>query len=327
MLIGFFKHNRAVSIVVLPITLILFWLYGFINPVAPVTEHSSTLYNLLIAGIKNPTLITFISFILIFSEALLVNYIVEKNEIINTNTYLPALVYITIMSLQPTMLTLSPIIISNLFMLLALHKLMHTYRKETAYSETFDTGLFISIGCLFYTPSIIFILLIWIGLVIIRPFVWREWVLSLIGLSLPWIYMTFAYFWINKLDMLTYDVFYQTIATTSKSISTIALSSSNIFQILILLLAIFFSINKFNIDFKKGTVRSRNNLLLLLYFLFLSVASIFMAPQYSICYLSFLAIPFSIFFSSYFLFARKAWLAEVLFLVLIISVFINQFIK
>ena len=116
MLIGFIKHNRALSIIILPIALIVLWLYGFLNPVVPLTEHSSPLYRLLISGIERyPFLITFISFLLIFCEALLINFIIEKNEIINTTTYLPALAYIVLMSLQPEMFSLHPIIISYFF--------------------------------------------------------------------------------------------------------------------------------------------------------------------------------------------------------------------
>ena len=139
--------------------------------------------------------------------------------------------------------------------------------------------------------------------------------------------MTFTYFWIGKLDVFKYDILYLTIASTSKSLSTINFSISEVFQVLILLAALFFSAGRFLQDFNKGAVRLRSNLLLLLYFFILSFISITLAPQYSIAYLSFLSIPFSIFFSSYLLFAKKEWLAEVLFLLLIISVFINQFIK
>lgn len=326
MLIGFIKHNRALSIVILPIALIILWIYGFLNPVVPLTEHSAPLYRLLISGIgQYPFLITLTSFILIFCEALLLNYIVEKNEIIESNTYLPALAYVILMSLQPEMFSLHPIIIANLFILLALHKLMQTYRKETAYSEAFDTGFFISLACLFYIPSFVFILLLWIGLIIIRPFVWREWAISLLGLSVPWIYLIFAYFWKEKMDMLQYEALYQTLIVPGKSFSTVSLSYPNYLQIAVLLVAAFFTAGRFSGDFSKGTVRSRSNLLLLLYFFILSIVSLFLAPEYSIAYLSFLSIPFSILFSSYLLLAKKEWLAELIFILLIVSVFVNQF--
>ncbi|MFI5163811.1 MAG: DUF6427 family protein [Bacteroidia bacterium] len=326
MLIAFIKHNRAVSIVLLPVAMISLWVYGFFHPVVPLTEHAAPLYKLLIAGIAHyPFLLTLISFILIFCEAMLINYIVEKNEIINTKSYLPALVYIVLMSLQPEMFSLHPIVIANLFMLFALHKLMQTYRKETAYSEAFDTGLFISLAALFYIPSVVFILLLWIGLIIIRPFIWREWVISFIGLILPWLYLVFYYFWNNKLDALEYDALYYTLIVPRKSFNALTFSYSEYFQIAILFVAAFFSTGRFFQDLGKSTVQSRNNLLLIIYFFILAGVSIIIAPEYSIPYLSFLSIPFSVLFSSYLLFAKKEWLAEILFLLLIISVFVNQF--
>jgi len=327
MLIGFIKHNRAFSIVILPVALILLWLHAFLNPVTPLTENACPVYGLLISGIKEyPFIVTLISCMLILCEALLLNFIIEKNEIINTTTYLPALIYILLMGLQPEMFSLHPIIISNLFILLALHKLMQTYRKETAYSGAFDTGFFISLACLFYAPSIVFVLMFWIGLIIIRPFIWREWVLSLLGFLLPFVYLLFVYFWTDKLQTLEQDMLYKTIISTNKSLHTITFSLAGSLQALILLSALFLSSGRFLNDFGKGTVRLRNYLLLLVYCFILALISIILAPEYSIVYLSFLAIPFSVFFTSYLLFAKKGWVAEILFLLLVISIFINQFI-
>jgi len=325
-LIGFIKHNRSLFIIVLPVAMIALWLYGFFHPVVPLTEHSAPLYKLIISGIGNyPFLLTLISFILIFCEALLINHIIRKNEIINTISFLPALVYIVLMSLQPEMFSLHPIVIANLFMLFALHKLMQTYRKETAYSEAFSTGFFISLSVLFYIPSVVFVLLLWIGLIIIRPFIWREWVISFIGFTLPLIYLVFYYFWNDKLDALQYDVLYYTIIAPQKSFNALRFSYSEYFQMGVLLLCALFSAGRFLHDLGKSTVRSRNNLLLMLNFFILAFVSIFLSPEYSIPYLSFLSIPFTILFSNYLLFVKKQWIAEILFLLLIISVFVNQF--
>ncbi len=327
MLIGFIKHNRSLSVVVLPVAMLLLWAYGFFHPVVPLTEHSAPLYKLIIAAIEGyPLLITLFSFILIFSEALLINYIIQKNEIINTTSYFPALVYMVLMSLQPEMFSLHPIVIASLFMLLAVHMLMQTYKKETSYSQAFDTGFFIAIACLFYIPSVVFILLLWLGLIVIRPFVWREWAISFIGFVLPWVFLVFYYFWNDKLDSLQYEALYYTLVTPRKSFDHITFSYPVMAQIGILLVSAFFASGRLLRDLRAGTVRSRSNLFLMMYFFLFAFISIFLAPSYSIAYLSFLSIPFTVFFSSYLLFVKKQWLAELLFLLLIISVFINQFI-
>lgn len=328
MLIRFIKHNRAVSIIVLPIAMTILWFYGFIYPVSPITSHAAPLYQFFISLVEGYSfLITLISFILILCEAILINYMVWKNGIIDTTTYLPALVYIVLMSLQPEMFSLHPIIISNLFMLLAVHMLMQTYRKETAYSDTFNAGFFISLSILFYIPSIVFIFLLWIGLIILRPFVWREWVISFIGIILPWIYLVFYYFWNDRLDMLEYDTLYYAFITPQKSFNIYSFTLPESIQAIILVLCALLTAGKLFSDFGKGTVRERSNLLLLFWFFIFSIISIFLAPEYSIPYLSFLSIPFSVFFSSYLLFSQKTWISETVIILLIISIFVNQFLS
>lgn len=327
MLIRFIKNNRSLSVVVLPVAMITLWLYGFLNPVVPLSEHAAPLYKLMLTGIQDyPFLITLVSFILIFSEALLINYIIQRNEIINTTSYLPALVYMVLMSLQPEMFSLHPIVIASLFMLLATHRLLQSYKKETSYSEAFDTGFYIALASLFYIPSLVFILLIWAGLIIIRPFVWREWIISFIGFTLPWVFLMFYYFWNDKMNDLQYDAIYYTLVTPKKSVNSFHFSYQSIIQITILLLAAFFASGRLLRDLSTGTVRTRGNLILMIYFFILAFTSVFLAPSYSIAYLSFLSIPFTVFFSSYLLFVKKQWLSELLFLLLIISVFLNQFI-
>lgn len=326
MLIGFIKHNRAISITILPVAMIVLWFYGFIYPISPVTSHAAPLYRFIISWVEGyPFLTTLISFIMVFCEAILINHIIRKNEIIDTITYLPGLVYIILMSLQSEMFSLHPTIISNLFMLLAVHVLMQTYRKETAYGDTFNAGIFISLSTLFYVPSIVFIFLLWIGLIIFRPFVWREWIISVIGIVLPWIYLVFYYFWNENLDMLEYDALYYTFITPKKSFNMLSFSLPECIQAMILVLCALLSTRKLFSDLRKGTVRERSNLLLLLWLFIFAFVSVFLAPEYYIPYLSFLSIPFSVFFSSYLLFERRTWLAETVFILLIISVFVNQF--
>ena len=325
MLIGFIKHNRSLSVIVLPVAMICLWGYGLFHPITVNTEHAAPLYKLITAGIKDyPFVITLISFLLIFAEALLINYIIQKNEIINTTSYLPALVYMVLMALQPDMFSLHPIVIASLFMLLAIHTLMQSYKKETSYAQAFDTGFFIAMASLFYIPSVVFILLLWIGLLILRPFVWREWIISLIGFALPWVFLVFYYFWNDNLESLQYDSLYYTLITPQKSFSSISFSYMAYAQVGVLLVASFFSFGRLMHDIRAGTVRTRSNLFLMIYFFLLAFVSIFLAPAYSIPYLSFLSAPFTVFFSSYLLFVKKTWLAEILFLLLIISVFLNQ---
>jgi hypothetical protein len=329
MLVGFLKHNRSLSIIVLPILIIALWIYGFFHLTAPSIEHSAALYKLVINSVgKYPLLITTISFLMIFSEALLINYIIRENEIIHTTSYLPGVIYMILMSLQPEMYSFHPIVVANLFMLLALHVLIQTYRKETSYSKSFDTGFFIAMASLFYIPSIIFVPLLWIGLITLKPFIWRDWIISLMGIMVPWLFIIFYYFWIDDMATLQKDVLYYTLIAPQKSFANIRFSLPEAIQLGVLLISSFFAFTHLLLySSGKSSMRTRSNNIIMMAFFILSIISIFLAPYYSISHLSFLAIPFTAFFSNYLLAAKKQWIAETLLLLLIISVFLNQYIN
>ena len=84
MLINFIKHNRAISIFFLPVAIAAFWIYGFINPSVPNVEYATPMFKAIISRLKDyPFLLTIISSVLVISEAVFINYLVRKNEIID----------------------------------------------------------------------------------------------------------------------------------------------------------------------------------------------------------------------------------------------------
>ena len=196
MFIRFFKSNNASALLFLPLIAVVIWVFGFIHPIILPVKHSMPLYELM-AGIfvSIPWLSTLIGLILVIGEAFLLNFIVNENEVLEKQNYLPALFYIVFMSNNDAMLTLHPLLFGNLFILFALHKLLSSYRKDNAFSQAFDAGFLISIATLFYFPFVVFLPLLGVGLIIMRPFNWREWIISFLGASIPYLFVITFYFW------------------------------------------------------------------------------------------------------------------------------------
>ncbi|MFH1004791.1 MAG: DUF6427 family protein [Bacteroidota bacterium] len=324
-MLHFLKNNQAASIFFLPLLLITIWIHGFISPYPPEHPPGMLLYNFFLDAIINVHfLLPIATMILVFSEALLFNRIVTEHEIIKTTTYVPATLYIILISCLPSFLTMHPIVIANLPLLFGLHKLMKTYRKKTAFSEVFDAGFFIAIASLIYFPSIVFVILIWIGLIIIRPFIWREWVISFMGFITPWIFFVFYYLWNNKIDNLWHEIIFYTTGAPQKNLDISAFTTPDIITIGIIIVLGILSIGNLFRNISMGTVCTRNNIFLLIYFTILSALSIFIAPSYSIKYFSFFAIPLAAFLPGYLLFIKKQWLAETIFIFFLLSIIFNQ---
>jgi hypothetical protein len=218
------------------------------------------------------------------------------------------------------MLELHPILFSNLFLLFALSKMMNSYRKDIAFSQVFDAGLLISIATLFYFPCIVFFPMIGVALIIFRPFLWREWVISFIGVLVPYIFVITYYFWKGTLDYLFYDkMFYPII---SKKV-TEDLPGSFYFLLatgwLIVLLA-FGSLFK---GIEGGSQKTKKSLILMVWYFAFAALSVFLAPQITTKYFSLLTIPLSVICANYYLKMKKELLGELLFLVFFIAIFVN----
>ena len=321
MFIRFFKSNNASALLFLPLIAIVIWVFGFLNPVVLPVKHAMPLYELF-AGIfiNIPWLSTTIGLLLLIGQAFLLNFIVNENEVLEKQNYLPALFYIIFMSNNDAMLTLHPLLFANLFVLFALHRLLSSYRKDKAFSESFDAGFLISIATLFYFPFVVFLPILGVALILMRPFNWREWIISFFGAVIPYLFIITFYFWYNRLDYLFYDkMFYQFIKATPVT----DLPKTFYFMLGMGWLVIFFSIVKIIMGVGIGSQRTKKSIILLVWFLFFSALSILLAPEISTKYFSSLAIPSAVFCANYFTHIKKGWWAEFLFLLLITSLFVN----
>lgn len=283
------------------------------------------LYEFIVFSIGQHTFLTyFFSIALILAEGFLLNSFVAKHDILNTNSYMTALLYVILMSAFPSLLSMHPLIFSNLFLILALNKIMNAYRKEKAYFEVFDAGIFIALATLFYFPAFVFFPIIWVGLILIRPFIWREWIISGIGFFIPYLFTWMYYFWYGTLDYFWYDKLFYPISTRYIDFD---LPYSYYFLIGVLVLICLLSFRKLFKILTMHSVRSRNNLWILIWTLALSVISFLIAPSFSIKYLSFASITVSVQTANYFLSLRKTGFAETIFYILLIAIIGNHFIN
>lgn len=321
MFVQFFKSNNASAYIFIPLIAIALWVFGYIHPVEiPPIKHAMPLYELIASPFSLGWLNITIALILVITEAFLLNYIVNQNEILTRPSFLPAMLYIIFMSSNKAMLVLHPLIFGNFFLLLAINRLLDSYRKDKAYSQFFDAGLLIALATLFYFPYIVFFPILGAALIILRPFNWREWPISFAGALIPYVLIGTVYFLRDRLDYLLVDkmLFY-----FSKQLHFGALSGSfyftNSIQLCILVLAgarLFTGLNS-------GSQKTKKGIVLMIWFLLAGVASIAITQEVSTSCFAALAIPASVFYAHYFMNLKRSWLAEVLFLLFLGSIVIN----
>ena len=240
----------------------------------------------------------------------LVNFL-NRNEFSQRNTFLPGLIYVFIASGAVIVQGLQPIIFANLFLLLAWRRLSSAYGLHTAYGQTFDAGIFIGLAALFWWPSALALIFIWMTLSSQRTFIWREWALPLVGFIVPAMFAAVWHLWQGSLAE-QFDLFVPatpSVAPVFSSFSVIEWSYYGLFG-LFTLFGIAHFLNRLGSSVMRAKKMQQSFLALTGACILAFLLSIFYPAPYRI---AILALPLTMFFH-YFLFRAKwRWLANIFF--------------
>jgi hypothetical protein len=200
MLIATFRSSYITQYLLLVILAGLLWLSSFINPpeliaescrVSPLSGFIKTM------GQTWQWLPVIGGLIILLLQAFLVNLIMIQHDLVSKNSLIPALVFILVMSSNPAFLTLSGELISTAFILLLLGTAYPLYEQSENLTAYLSLGLYTAMASLFFFPTIFIALSIYMVLWIFRTFNWRAWVIPVIGLIIPYLYLFTFYFWID----------------------------------------------------------------------------------------------------------------------------------
>ena len=190
MFLRLFKGSQPVFIIIIPLFGVLLWLRSFLSPFV-IPDHLASMPFYLFAdqwvnANELVSRITALGFLIV--TALMLARINTKFLLIPSRTYLPSAIFLIIASAYPHMQYFHPVIPSLLILLLAVNRMLDAYKKPGLSYNFFDAAILVSLSSLFYAKMIVFILMVWLGLIYLRQFNWREWAMSLIGMLLPYLF-------------------------------------------------------------------------------------------------------------------------------------------
>ena len=208
MILRILKTNHAYNFFLIPLMVVLLWLPSLIKP-EPFPfyagEDMMPFYRpvaWLMA--QSPFLNSLIPLILLILLAFLAIRLNIQYAFIRVRTFLPASLLVLITSGLTSMHAMHPVYFAVFFVLFAIDRIFDSYDKESIHSNAFDAGFLISIGSLFYMNLVFFFPMIWAGLIVVHKQIkWRDFVLPLFGLLIPWLFTFAGYFFFNQfLDLL-----------------------------------------------------------------------------------------------------------------------------
>lgn len=258
-----------------------------------------------------------LGFVFSLAEAFLLNYIIHEHHILTKRSWLPALLFIVLSACTPGLLWLHPEHLAGLFLLGALHILLSTYRMDKSFGQVFNSGILIGVATLFYLPSLVFLFFAIAALLILRPFIWREWIILILGSTVAPIYAGVYFFWHNELKQVTETVLWNPIHHRDFFLK---LSVEYYFLTAMVGLLLFVAAGRFLAGAGTTTLKTKKGVSVMVWFLFFSVLSILPAQNFAVAGFLFTLYPLALFISNYFLVARRVWLAESIFLLLLTSI-------
>lgn len=325
MLLKFFRKSHLIVVITILAILVAIWLRTFIKGLTYpfiFDSISMPLYSLAVKLISPATFYSrVITVLLVVTITFYLLHINSKFIIIKQRTYLPILVFIVVSSAFIPVQRINPAIFASLFIIIALNHIFTSYQKENPLDNLFRAGLMLGIASLFYAPAGVMYSILFIGLSMLRPFNAREWIVSILGITVPWGFLIFTYYWLDiDISALVNMVKNNLITGTT---SSIAESIPIVFTILIgipTLVALLYLIP--SMSAQKISVRKYQNILLWL--LLLCAFSFVVIPtcSYEIAYIG--AIPLSYQLTSYFSSAKGKFWPEVLFILLFVAVLVIQ---
>lgn len=284
--------------------------------------YAAALINLQSPDFFTPHENVFLALLLTLIQAILINTVVNKYNLLAKQTFLPALMFVTVSSLLVPFLVLSPVLICNFLFIWMIDRFLSISRQESAQAVMFDLGMIIAAGTLFYFAFAFMLILLWMCLMIFRPFNWREWIAGLIGFATIYFFIAVAYYWTDSLAL--FDNFKVTLATDFTRILQFNIYNYlTIIPVLVILLLAIFSLQQ---KLYRSNVHIRKSYLFLFIVLMVSMLSFLFVVKHPVTHFL-LAVPAaSIFMAFYFTSAIKPWFYESLYLILAGSIIYFQFV-
>ena len=325
-MINIFRTYNPFNFVWLAIILVLLRM-GYVYNAPAKIEFSliEPFARLLLPGVYEHTLSSandvFLAGTLVFIQAILFNHLCNYYNLLGKPSFLPALMYVVASGLFTPFLVLSSPLVCNFLVIAMLFKLLSLYKGSDAQSTSYDLGMIVAVGSLIYLPFIYFLLIIWISLVIFKPFNWREWVAGIMGYATIFFFLAVFYYLDNRLDQF-YLIW---LPLTTRFPDRININYYDYLVLIPVIIIFALCLVKVRQNFFRSYVQIRKSFQLLFVVFLVAGLSFYVKEQFHLNHFLLCAIPAAVFFSYYFLYATTRWFYESLFFLLVISIVYFQF--
>jgi len=206
MLLRIFRSQSPIQFLLILPLLFGLWYSSFGDgTIQAPAKFDTGLYQFIFDHISSyPVLISMIVILLVSLQAIVLNYMLIKNNLSFRNNLLPAYIFILLSGSTHFLTQLSAPLFASFFILLGITQLLNMFELKDPFTECFNASFFITIASFFYFPAISFFLLIWISYLVYRVISWREWIISFVGFFAACLFI-WLYFFLNNQEMVIWN--------------------------------------------------------------------------------------------------------------------------
>ncbi len=278
-------------------------------------SYTAIFFKIPVDGLS-PMANVFLAALIVFVQALIFNRIINNHGLLAKPSYLPALLYITGASLFMQFLLISPMLIGNFIIILIIDKFLKLAKTANAMSIMFDVGMLIALGTLIYFPFIMLLLMLWLSLLMYRPFNWREWISGLIGFLTIFSFVAVFYYWNDKLDRFI-DIL-QPLA--NKFPNKIQINLDDYLVLIPVGIIMILAAIQLRENFYRSFISTRKAFQMLFFMFIVSMLSFYTKPGVTVAHFLLCVAPGAVLLAYYFSNAKKRWVYESLFAILVVCI-------
>ena len=325
MILKLYRGHDRLTVIFIVLTGLLVWINPLINHIEPRFIYDTDpmpLYRVFrdLFG-KSLFIGTLVSFIVVIVTAF---YLVNFNTrvfFINERTLLPAALFIILSGYFTTLQTFSPVLISSFLVILAVDRIIGSYRKQGIAYNFFDASLLVGTASLFYFNAIWFYIVVVAGILLLRTVNLREIILSMAGLVTPYVFLIAGYYLAgadihNLAGTIVHNI-------TGQSPGFYWSTATIIISLINALLLILSMVHLWSV-FNTKKVRSRKTFTILLWLMIVAVAVYIFVPSASVDVFYIFLLPVTYFLAHYMAYRGNKKMANLMFAIIFISVLILQ---
>jgi hypothetical protein len=287
-------------------------LYLYNEVLTQVGPLSSYFYQLVDASFGNKQLVyEIIAGVVVYIQILLFNFMVNKRNLFNEKNYIPALLYLVLMTISFDLMKLSPSLLANTFVIMGVNSVLSQIEKRDGVGDDiFESGLFFGIATLFHHPAFVFILWALLVLFLYTGINIRQSFMVLLAFLLPLLFMYLLFFFNGK------EIDFVNIWLLNFN-SFVRLTLLNIRDILIVytlpVMLSFFGIIKVLRGHRYNSFQNRSHQALLIFGVF-ALVSFLLSGKYLPSNLVYFIIPLAFYCAGFFIHSKRVFLPELLFI-------------